>query len=98
MLRPAIPRARSAVARPAAGGAPGPMTTVFVPQAGLLPARLSQAVLMQACLRAAGNAFRRALHAALDAAPCRRSGPRRLWIEGRGPPRPLIREGQNPST
>ena len=39
-----------------------PLTTVFVSQAGFVPqARLSQAVLMQACLRAARNAARRAL-------------------------------------
>jgi len=44
---------------------------------------------MQACLRGARNADRRALRAGLDAAPCRRFTPRRLWIEGRGPPRPL---------
>jgi hypothetical protein len=61
------------------------LTTVFVPQAGLLPARLSQAVLLQACLRAAHNAVRRALRAALDAAPCRRFAPRRLCIEGPKP-------------
>ena len=46
---------------------------------------------MQACLRAAHNAVRRALHAALDAAPCRRFAPQRLCIERRDPP-PLIRK------
>ena len=74
--------------------APGPLTTAFVSQAGFVPqARLSQAVLMQACLRAARNVVRRARGAARDGAPCRRFAPQRLWIEGRDPPRPLLREG-----
>jgi hypothetical protein len=82
------------VARPATGGASGPLTTVFVSQAGFVPqAEFVQAPLMQACLRAARNAVRRALRAARDAVPCRRFAPQRLWIEGRAPPRPPLREG-----
>src|SRR5690349_15669980 len=48
---------------------------------------------MQACRRTARNAYRRALRADLDASPCRWFAPRRLCIEGPGPPLPLIREG-----
>jgi len=51
----------------------------------LVQTGLAQAVLMQACLRGARSAVRRALHAALDAAPCQRFAPRRLCIGGRGP-------------
>ena len=60
---------------------------VGVEQTGLV-----QAVLMQACLRAARNAVRRALHAAFDVAPCRTSVPERQWLEPRSPTQPRILE------
>ena len=53
---------------------------------------LVQAVLMQACLRAARNVVRRALHAAFDVAPCRTSVPERQWLEPRSPTQPRILE------
>ena len=53
---------------------------------------LVRAVLMQACLRVVHNAVRRALHVALDAAPCRTSAPERRWLEQRSPTQPRIPE------
>jgi hypothetical protein len=53
---------------------------------------LVRAVLMLACLHAAHNVVRRALHAALDAAPCRTSVPERQWLEQRSPTQPRIPE------
>src|ERR1700730_17874775 len=63
-------------------------------QAGLVLEQtgLVQAVLMQACLGAARNVVRRALHAAFDVAPCRTSVPERRWLEPRSPTQPRIPE------